>query len=627
MSLSENVIRLIEENNLSEAYEHCFSELTAGSESKEAEACLALLSMIVGNEELAEWYLSKSGQYIEEVIGNQIYRVLLNINDINLSKKWDNYRRVRNQQELKRMAVTAPLCTGNVLEIGCANGDLSVFIAAHGATLYGIDIDPVAVDLARYKVAKLGIDTCRFQVGNGYQLNLPDQYFDTVVVAEVLEHVNDPKRIIKEAYRVCKPGGKVIISVPNRYSIPDPDHLNIFSKQLLNGLVEYAIDCSLEWIDDVPSEWILGVLTKPVSDNLPGVEDHIDICSLFLPPLYSLPSSDKLVSVIITTYNRPDYLFESIESVFAQTHKNLEVILVDDGSEIPVKELLTPYMDRIKYIYKENGGKASALNEAIKHVNGEFIWVFDDDDIALPLKLELQLKRFQVSPELGMVHTRSINFNDTNGQVVSIHDLSPVRVDLDFKLLMRGCFVHGPTVLFRRSCLDQLIGWDTQLTRAQDYDFWLRLANLYKIDYLPVPTVLYRMHAASRGSANDPVEYSKLDSATAKYEQIIFRKLYQTIPINEMYREVFEADNITLMLEALLERAFVYAARGLLGEAKQDLMIVQANAASFGYPCFSGEAIQNIHKLAGAAVQNNWGDHDLVSSIYSLLDMITQKDV
>lgn len=626
MSLPEVVIRLIEEKKPSEAYEYCFSELTKKPENMETQACLAVLSMVVGNEELAEWYLSKSSQHVEDVFGKEIFRVLRNINDVKLSSKWDNYRRIRNQQELKRMAVTAPLCTGNVLEIGCANGDLSVFIASYGARHYGVDIDPVAIDLARHKVAKLGIDTCSFQVGNGYSLNLPDQYFDTVVVAEVLEHVDDPKLIIKEAYRVCKPGGKVIISVPNRYSIPDPDHLNIFSKQLLNGLVEYAVDCSLDWIDEVPNEWILGVLTKPVIDNLSAVEHQIDIKSLFLPSLYNMPVSDELVSIIITTYNRPDYLIESIESIFAQTHKNLEVIVVDDGSEVPVKGLLSPYMDKITYIYKENGGKSSALNEAIKHVKGEFIWVFDDDDIALPLKLELQLKRFQASPELGMIHTRSINFNDNNGQVVNLHDLSPVKAELDFKLLMRGCFVHGPTVVFRKSCLDQLGGWDTQLTRAQDYDFWLRLANLYKIEYLPVPTVRYRMHVGSRGSANDPVEYSKLASSTAKYEQIIFRKLYQTIPINEMYREAFENDNITLMLEALIERALVYAARGLLGEAKQDIMIVQANVTSFGNPCFSGQAIQNIHTLASTAVQNNWEDNDLVSSIYSLVNMITLKD-
>lgn len=253
--------------------------------------------------------------------------------------------------------------------------------------------------------------------------------------------------------------------------------------------------------------------------------------------------------------------------------------------------------------------------------------MFDDDDIALPLKLELQLKRFLQNPELGLIHTRSIDFNDVNGQVIRVHDLSPIDSNkLDFQMLMRGCFIHGPTVVFRKSCLEQLGGWDEELVRAQDYDFWLRLANLNSIEYIPVPTVRYRVHAGSRGSAADPVSYDQLVSKTAEYEQIIFRKLYQSIPINEMYRETFESDNVTLMLEAFIDRAVILAARGLLQEAKQDLLIVRKNSQSFGNPCFSGAAIQNIHNLAQTAVQNNWDDHELVSSVFELVNMVTSKD-
>ncbi|MBU5670961.1 glycosyltransferase [Paenibacillus brevis] len=623
-SLIQQVIDMVKQGNIEDGYEICFSELTSNHDNRNALAGLGLLSILSGNDEIAEWYLQESEELLVELgVPNLIADILKIISNSNLRSKWDHYRGLRNQQELIMMAEIASQCYGDVLEIGCASGDLSLFIASHGANLYGVDTNPIAVDLARHKAAKLGFDTCRFQTGNGYQLQFDDHIFDTVVVADVLELVEEPKRIINEAYRVCKPGGTVLISVPNGYAIPDSSHFNIFTKKILNNLVQFSTGCSLQWNSSVPKQWILGALIKP-TEVVQGSPSEIS--ALFLPQPYKIPENDQLVSVIIPTYNRSDYIAKAVQSVFNQTHKNIEVIVVDDGSTTPPKEALAPYLDRINYIYKENGGKSSALNEAIKQVNGDFIWVFDDDDIALPLKLELQLKRFHTNPELDMIHTNSIDFNTADGQVVRVHDPSPFAEQLDFKMLMRGCFVHGPTVLFRRGCLEKLEGWDNELVRAQDYDFWLRMARSYRMDYLPVPTVRYRIHSGERGSAENRVSFNEIYSKTLNYERLIFRKLYYSIPIQEIYKENFENENITLMLEAFIERALVYSARGLLQEAKQDLVIAKNNALSFGNPNFGRETIENIQKLAQLATQNNWDDHELVSSIFELIQLINQID-
>ncbi|WP_068783797.1 glycosyltransferase [Paenibacillus phocaensis] len=623
--LVNKVFESIKQKNPGKAYEHCFNELVSHPEDEDIDFCLGLLSMIVGNDEVAEWYLNKCKSFSKHLEQPNIsLEVLKYINNPYFEQKWDSYRKIQTQQELRRMAEIASQCYGDVLEIGCGSGDLSIFIACHGSQLYGIDIEAVAIDLARHKTAKLGIDTCHFQLGNAYGLDFKSNLFDTIVIGDVLKQVDDPKKVIIEAYRVCKPGGTIIISVPNGYSLPTSTTNNIFTKKILNNLVEFSIGQSLQWSHRISEEWIMGTLIKPFEKY---EETSIyEIKSYFLPQPYSLPKSHQLVTVIIPTYNRKEYIAETVQSVLHQTHKNIEIIVVDDGSLESPKDELFPYLDHIKYVYKENGGKSSALNEAIHYANGEFIWVFDDDDIALPLKLELQLKRFVANPDLGMVHSRSVDFNDINGQVIRVHDLSPINNKLDFRLLMRGCFVHGPTVIFRKSCLDQLGGWDPQLVRAQDYDFWLRMALVFEMEYLPVPTVRYRVHTGHRGSANEPVTFNELVSKTAKYEQVIFKKLYQNVPINEMYKEIFQSDNVTLMLEAFIERALVYAARGLLEEAKQDLVIAKNNAFGFGNPCFSMEAIQNIHKLGQAAVQGNWSDQELVSSIHGLVQLITSKE-
>ncbi|MCR8844813.1 glycosyltransferase [Paenibacillus sp. SC116] len=624
-TLTFSVVETIIVGNPERGYELCFNELMNNPSNKEEiNALLGLLSAVVGNHEVSDMYFSQSKIALEQLNAN-FNRVMKQINNMDIKKKWDNYRRDRNQAELIRMSVTAPLCKGDVLEIGCANGDLSVFIASHGSNLFGVDVDPVAIDLARHKVAKLGIDTCCFQVGNGYQLQFEDNIFDTVVVAEVLEHVDDPKRILQEAYRVCKPGGTIIVSVPNGYSIPDPDHCNIFTRPLLNGLVDNAIGSSLTWNDHIPNQWIMGTVKKPIMDvEVPYTS--VNIKELFLPQPFTLPKSDKLVSVIIATYNRSKYIADSVESVLQQTHQNIEVIVVDDGSNEPTKEALAPYLDRITYIYKENGGKSSAVNEAIKHVNGDFIWVFDDDDIALPLKLELQLKRFELNPNLGMVHTRGISFNGATHQVDLVHDLSPLSEQLDFKQLVRGCFIHGPTVIFKRECLRVIGEWDVELIRAQDYDYWLRLARYFEMEYLPVPTVRYRTHNGVRGSEQSPVTYNDIIAKTNDYEQIIFKKLYRTVQISEIYKDVFKSDNVVLMLEAFIERALVYAGKSLTDEIKLDIKIVRENAHNLGNPCFSQEAIQNIEALANIVFEKGWTDKELLTELLGVVNIISLKD-
>jgi len=90
------------------------------------------------------------------------------------------------------------------------------------------------------------------------------------------------------------------------------------------------------------------------------------------------------VSVIIPTYNRPRWLPETIESVLNQTYPYMEIIVVNDGSTDNTEGVLEPYMDRIEYIYKENGGPGSAANAGIMAATSEYIARLDDDDLFLP---------------------------------------------------------------------------------------------------------------------------------------------------------------------------------------------------------------------------------------------------
>ncbi|MFS8117396.1 MAG: glycosyltransferase family 2 protein, partial [Microcoleus sp.] len=111
------------------------------------------------------------------------------------------------------------------------------------------------------------------------------------------------------------------------------------------------------------------------------------------------------VSVIIPAYNGDRYIVQAVESVFAQTYTNWEIIVVDDGSTDETHQVLQPYLDKIRYIYQENRGVAAARNRGIQEAKGEFIAFLDQDDFFLPDKLAAQIALFRQQPSLGIVNS------------------------------------------------------------------------------------------------------------------------------------------------------------------------------------------------------------------------------
>ncbi|MSS71055.1 MAG: glycosyltransferase family 2 protein [Candidatus Latescibacteria bacterium] len=110
----------------------------------------------------------------------------------------------------------------------------------------------------------------------------------------------------------------------------------------------------------------------------------------------------KKVSVILPTYNRANYLIESLESLLAQTYPNIEIVVVNDGSTDETKDKLGAFRDRILYLEKSNGGKSSAINLGLRYATGDYVWVFDDDDIALPDMVESHVSLFEKILKSGL---------------------------------------------------------------------------------------------------------------------------------------------------------------------------------------------------------------------------------
>jgi glycosyltransferase involved in cell wall biosynthesis len=207
-----------------------------------------------------------------------------------------------------------------------------------------------------------------------------------------------------------------------------------------------------------------------------------------------------LVSAAITTYNRARYLPEAIESVLGQTWGDLELIVVDDGSTDDTEAVVSTYLDRVRYIRQENGGRSAARNAAVQVAQGEYVGFCDSDDRWLPDRLERQLAAIVQAPQVGMVHGH-VELIDADGRplpdetaahraVFSAAHQRPV----SYAGYAWECRCLSSTILVRKAAFDLVGVYDPNLL-LDDYDFYLRLALAYEVVFLDaLPLAQYRLH-------------------------------------------------------------------------------------------------------------------------------------
>jgi glycosyltransferase involved in cell wall biosynthesis len=200
------------------------------------------------------------------------------------------------------------------------------------------------------------------------------------------------------------------------------------------------------------------------------------------------------ISVVIPAYNHGRCILETLDSVFAQTYTDYEVIVVNDGSPDDTAEVLRPLAEggRIHYFEQPNGGQASARNFGLQQAQGEFIAYLDDDDLWPPDKLEWQINILQKTNAV-LVGGAAASF--TVGEP-SYAQWAPETETLDIdQLAERNPFLSPGQTLIRHSALKQVGGFDTTVWGADDFDLYLRLAKCGELRSDRRVGLHYRIHA------------------------------------------------------------------------------------------------------------------------------------
>jgi len=202
------------------------------------------------------------------------------------------------------------------------------------------------------------------------------------------------------------------------------------------------------------------------------------------------------VSVIIPTYNSAQYLKQAVDSVLAQTYRDFEILVVDDGSTDDTENLMKGYGAPVRYIRQSNGGVAKARNRGIEESRGEYVAFLDADDTWLPNKLARQMTALRESPQYHVSYSAFILVGP---------DLKPLSTSYSKRcgtvledLLLRGNVVGSIcTIVCERSLLSITGGFDPTLSQCADWDLSVRLAALSDFLYIDEPLVTYRQHGTN----------------------------------------------------------------------------------------------------------------------------------
>lgn len=219
-----------------------------------------------------------------------------------------------------------------------------------------------------------------------------------------------------------------------------------------------------------------------------------------------------MVSAIITTYKRkPEMVLRALDSILAQTYKDIEIIVVDDSpADYPLREdVKNAIIGRkkgnqdieIRYIaHEKNMGGCVARNTGMEAAKGEYLAYLDDDDEWLPEKIEKQME-VMLTTDVALVCCGSKTI-DEKDNTISIRDDTLYRGNVLMQLLHRNFVGSTSFPLIKKSCLVSVGGFDPLMQAVQDYDVWLRLAEKYAIDFVDEPLVLYHIHMDERITTN-----------------------------------------------------------------------------------------------------------------------------
>jgi glycosyltransferase involved in cell wall biosynthesis len=306
-----------------------------------------------------------------------------------------------------------------------------------------------------------------------------------------------------------------------------------------------------------------------------------------------------LVSVLVAVSNGERYARTALESIRRQSFSDLELIVVDDGSTDATPAILNERAardPRLRVVRNdERQGLAASLNRGLEEARGRYVARLDADDVALPQRLERQLRRIRTDPPVAVVGSAVLDLHET-GRVGSLHGMPVGAAAVRWRSLFSSPFFH-PSVLVDRELLDtHSLRYDPGYLESEDYDLWTRLLAVAEGDNVAEPLVLYRVHAGQASQARREIQRDF-------QRRVALREIARVAPELETERaelawrlgigEKLEPERLEDAAAALVELVHAFERRHDGGFARESAARALARAALHG-----GDARRRVLRLA-----------------------------
>src|SRR3954468_17326158 len=214
--------------------------------------------------------------------------------------------------------------------------------------------------------------------------------------------------------------------------------------------------------------------------------------------------SAPVVTVLMPVYNAERFVAQTLDAILAQTFRDFEFLIINDGSTDRSLEILQEYArrdDRIRVVSRPNTGYVVALNEGLGLARGEFIARIDSDDLADPRRLELQVERMRREPELVALGSNALAM-DEHGRMLGDYLVPLTQGEIEANPLRGSSTIHHPAVMLRPEAVKRVGGYRRELMPCEDFDVWMRLGEVGRLANLPEKLLTKRLFVGSAVATN-----------------------------------------------------------------------------------------------------------------------------
>lgn len=301
------------------------------------------------------------------------------------------------------------------------------------------------------------------------------------------------------------------------------------------------------------------------------------------------------VTILIPVYNGSNFIKQAIQSAINQTYKNIEILVINDGSTDNGKteKVIKEFGDKVKYIKKENGGVASALNLGIKEATGEYIAWLSHDDIYLPNKIEKEIKALEKLEDKNTIIFSNFELIDENGITFSTTNFTK---NIRKEKFCQGIYpvlkgaVNGCSILIPKICFEDVGYFKEELKTTNDYEMWIRLFSKYPSYFIEDAIIKYRIHP-NQDTNKNPVYISECNE--------LWKNIINSLSENTVKNWGFDIFNVYMTLYIQMKNSKFNEAAKLAYEKAKLIYEKIIPKVSIAMPCYNsskylGKAIESI---------------------------------